>query len=75
MIGHHLLEGKVAQLPKPLAVLQRVPSIDQDAMELDYDPDELQAGEVSTVSWDAIAVVKRKIVFSKRPMPIVGRPS
>jgi chromosome transmission fidelity protein 8 len=75
MIGHHLLEGKVAQLPKPLAVLQRVPSVDQDAMELDCEPDESQAGEVSTVSWDAIAVVKRKIVFSKRPMPIVGRPS
>jgi hypothetical protein len=22
--------------------------------------------------WDIVAVVKRKIVFSKRPMPVVG---
>jgi chromosome transmission fidelity protein 8 len=25
------------------------------------------------ISWDAIAIVKRKIVFSKRPMPLVGK--
>ncbi|KAJ6561976.1 Ctf8-domain-containing protein [Mycena capillaripes] len=84
MIGHHLLEGKVAQLPKSLAVLQRVqaadPGPDLDAMECDIDSnddgtDGSQKAESATVSWDAIAVVKRKIVFSKRPMPIVGRPS
>ncbi|KAJ7679116.1 hypothetical protein DFH06DRAFT_1165758 [Mycena polygramma] len=39
------------------------------------DNSQSQAAEpsTSTVSWDAIAVIKRKIVFSKRPMPIVGR--
>ncbi|KAJ7094280.1 Ctf8-domain-containing protein [Mycena epipterygia] len=79
-IGHHLLEGKVAPLPKPLAVLQRVPDGDPDAMDCDADADADADGsqgagaETSTVSWDAIAIVKRKIVFSKRPMPIVGRP-
>ena len=26
-------------------------------------------------SWDVVAVVKRKMVFAKRPMPMVGRPS
>ncbi|KAJ7168560.1 Ctf8-domain-containing protein [Mycena filopes] len=89
MIGHHLLEGKVAQLPKPLAVLRRVstlpPAADADADAMDCDEDgesQLVAAEKNengnretvSVSWDAIAVIKRKIVFSKRPMPIVGRP-
>ncbi|KAJ7679118.1 Ctf8-domain-containing protein [Mycena polygramma] len=78
MIGHHLLEGKVAQLPKPLAILRRVQNADPDAMECDSDDggdSQSQAVEptTSTVSWDAIAVITRKIVFSKRPMPIVGR--
>ncbi|KAJ7745658.1 hypothetical protein B0H16DRAFT_1557743 [Mycena metata] len=70
--------GKVAQLPKPLAILQRVPNVDADAMNCD-DPEDSgsQRAETSgaaTVSWDAIAVIRRKIVFAKRPMPIVGRP-
>ncbi|KAF8145436.1 Ctf8-domain-containing protein [Mycena galopus ATCC 62051] len=77
-VGHHLLEGKVTQLPKPLAVLRRVAGAESDdAMDCDNAPadgSESQGAEASTtVSWDAIAVVKRKIVFSKRPMPIVGR--
>jgi len=83
-IGHHLLEGKVATLPKPLAVLQRSGSSqskqgvrnhdlniedDRDAME-DHSSD--STVEQATPSWDVVAVVKRKIIFSKRPMPIVG---
>ncbi|KAF7336887.1 Chromosome transmission fidelity protein 8 [Mycena venus] len=35
MIGHHLLEGKVAQLPKPFAVIRHVSSADPDAMDCD----------------------------------------
>ncbi|KAJ7081778.1 Ctf8-domain-containing protein [Mycena belliarum] len=69
-IGHHLLEGKVAVLPKPLAVLRRVATNDPDAM--DCDTEERGQAKVE-VAWDAIALVKRKIVFSKRPMPIVGK--
>ncbi|KAJ7193968.1 Ctf8-domain-containing protein [Mycena pura] len=88
-IGHHLLEGRVASLPKPLAVLQRVappdtdldPDADADAMDCDLDDSVTQArtqtqmadAETSPVSWDAIALIKQKIIFSKRPMPIVGR--
>ena len=82
-IGHHLLEGKVAQMPKPFAVMQRKSApasrrsalVDEergdDAMDLDAPADDASAQE--NVSWEIIAVVKRKIVFSKRPMPIVGR--
>ena len=26
------------------------------------------------VAWSIVAIVKRKIVFAKRPVPVVGRP-
>jgi chromosome transmission fidelity protein 8 len=32
-----------------------------------------RASTKNTVGWDVVAVVKRKIIFSKRPMPVVGR--
>lgn len=83
-IGHHLLEGKVAQMPKPFAVMQRKSAPaprrsalsggegdEDDAMDLDAPADDTSTQD--NVSWEIIAVVKRKIVFSKRPMPIVGR--
>ncbi|KAJ7145125.1 Ctf8-domain-containing protein [Mycena crocata] len=72
-IGHHLLEGKVVQLPKPLAVLRRVTSEDVHPDAMDCDPIASQGETPASTSWDAIAIIKRKIVFSKRPMPIVGR--
>ncbi|KAF8554463.1 hypothetical protein OG21DRAFT_1440311 [Imleria badia] len=59
VIGHHLLEGKVVTLPKPLGVLHK-----QVRNTLD------DSGEKEKVWWDVTAVVKKKIVFSKRPMPI-----
>ncbi|KAF7293754.1 hypothetical protein HMN09_01170700 [Mycena chlorophos] len=43
--------------------------VDRDAA--DSAPSETQ----TTTGWDAIALIKRKIVFSKRPTPIVGRPN
>ncbi|KAK0223516.1 Ctf8-domain-containing protein [Armillaria fumosa] len=70
-IGHHHLEGKIVALPKAMAVIQKSPctrNSEDDAMD----------GECTSegnTSWRAIAIVKRKIVFSKRPMPIVGRSS
>ncbi|KAJ7442463.1 Ctf8-domain-containing protein [Mycena latifolia] len=72
-IGHHLLEGKVALLPKPLAILQRVVPGDLDSMDCDASDGDATGREATAVAWEAIAIVKRKIIFSKRPMPIVGR--
>ncbi|KAF9243380.1 Ctf8-domain-containing protein [Melanogaster broomeanus] len=70
-IGHHLLEGKVVNLPRPLGVLQKdvrygVPSDGPP-------PDESTSGPKESeqqLRWNVAAVVKKKIVFSKRPMPI-----
>ncbi|KAF7312659.1 hypothetical protein MIND_00280100 [Mycena indigotica] len=76
-IGHHLLEGKVVQLAKPLAVLQRVlDGHKEDNMDVDGGEEQPAPSETQTTTgWDAIALIKRKIVFSKRPTPIVGRPA
>lgn len=80
-IGHHLLEGKIVSLPKPLGVIQRStpPSaLRQNAHNHDPEEDGMdgrQADESDAVSsqWDMLAIVKKKVVFSKRPMPIIGK--
>lgn len=74
MIGHHLIEGKVVNLPKPLGVLHKhvrnlVPA-DVHAPNDDSEDEGEKEKENKQVRWDVTAVVKKKIVFSKRPMPI-----
>ncbi|KZP31744.1 hypothetical protein FIBSPDRAFT_775782 [Athelia psychrophila] len=70
-IGHHLLEGKIVSLSKPLGVMQRSSGADRGSMQ-DEDEGMFEKG-ASSVQWDVVAIVKKKIVFSKRPMPIVGK--
>ncbi|KAL4258696.1 Chromosome transmission fidelity protein 8 [Pleurotus pulmonarius] len=84
MIGHHLLEGKIATLAKPLAVIHRArhpqetspdamdcdQNIDQGQMGAEFD-DDVETGRTGNHQWEIIAVVKKKILFSNRPMPIV----
>ncbi|TFY83784.1 hypothetical protein EWM64_g228, partial [Hericium alpestre] len=67
LIGYHLLEGKIVNLSKPLAVLHRTapPSADADAMDVDSDAP-------ASPSYEIRAIVRKKLVFSKRPMPMVG---
>ncbi|KDQ22142.1 hypothetical protein PLEOSDRAFT_1079627 [Pleurotus ostreatus PC15] len=69
MIGHHLLEGKIATLAKPLAVLHRANRSTVDAGQMGAGFEE--TGRTSDNQWEIIAVVKKKILFSNRPMPIV----
>ncbi|KAG8930405.1 hypothetical protein FRC01_002831 [Tulasnella sp. 417] len=96
-IGHHLLEGKVANLTKPLAVLSRnapppdayvqnilSSSSNEQMQQPDSSPVKPPAGkseedidfeqaDADNGSFDVVAIVKKKIVFAKRPVPIVGK--
>jgi len=85
LIGHHLLEGKITNLSKPLAVLVRSSTVSrgttvvngtaaaQDGEDVDMDTTDVdEKSDTDEVEWDMVAVVKRKIVFGKRPMPIVN---
>jgi len=50
---------------------KKSPSNDQlSCMDIDDDEDREEAG----VEWQIIAVVKKKVVFVKRPMPLLNRP-
>lgn len=69
LIGHNLLEGKIVNLPKPLAVLFKK-SANGDAMEVDGERS--NEGQDGTCEYDMVAVAKRKVLFSKRPMPMVN---
>ncbi|KAG5337286.1 hypothetical protein C0989_009932 [Termitomyces sp. Mn162] len=83
LVGHHLLEGKISNIAKPLAVLLRSRTVsnvilsgtegagqDDDVEILVHNDQEVLL--TNDVEWDMIALVKRKIVFSKRPMPVVN---
>lgn len=73
LIGHHLLEGQLANLPKPIAVLHRSTHKD-DSPDAPMDDDSpSQGGTRGDVEWNVVAVVKQKMVFSSRPMPMVGK--
>jgi len=71
LIGHHLLEGTIASLPKPFAVIFRTIAGQNDAMALDVP----STGPDLSSSWSVVGIVKKKIVFSKRPMPVMGKQS
>lgn len=62
-------------LPKPLAVMHRqpMPTAEDSDMDIDHDSQFTNNPGVPP-QWDIVAVVKRKMVFAKRPMPMVGRP-
>ena len=65
------MEGKIVNLSKPLGVLvKKEVKGDPDSMHVDSNEEE---GEGNLkVEYDMLAVVKRKILFSKRPMPMVN---
>lgn len=74
MIGHNLLEGTIVQLSKPLAILHRSGAEIDSSGVTSKDGDEEEEKHVTSnqISWESIGIVKRKVVFAKRPMLIVG---
>ncbi|KAL5526489.1 hypothetical protein ACEPAF_8213 [Sanghuangporus sanghuang] len=69
LIGHNLLEGKIVDLSKPLAVLRKK-ALHDDPMQVDGESSQEDTGRAC--EYDMVAVVKRKVLFSKRPMPVVN---
>jgi len=62
---------------KPLGVMQRstlllAPHHGVHDHESEEDGMDVEVSNAASPQWDMVAVVKKKIVFSKRPMPIVG---
>lgn len=72
VIGPHLLEGKIVSLPTPLAIIKKKPPSNDQMSGTDVDEDE--SGEEAGVEWEISAIVRKKVVFAKRPMPVLNRP-
>ena len=55
IIGHHVLIGKVSKFERPLAIMEQVGS----------------SGQGDEALFEVRGLVKRKLLFSDRPRPIV----
>ena len=73
VIGPHFLEGKIVSLPTPLAIMEKKKPPSNDQMS-GVDVDEEENEEEGGVEWQIVTIVRKKVVFAKRPMPLLNRP-
>jgi len=73
IIGPHFLEGKIVSLSTPLAIMEKKSSLNDQMSGMDVDDEENR--EETEVEWQISAIVKKKVVFSTRPMPLLKKPA
>ena len=75
IVGYHLMYGKVANLEKPMVLLKKVVTkIEKIARDEEEEPMEEEKEEEIKYMTEYIveAIIKKKILFNKRPRPIVS---
>lgn len=77
VLGHHVLYGKVVSLEKPMVLLKKkvskTPSFtdeEESGEQMDNSGEKSEVAKTQT-EYLVSAVIKRKILFNKRPRPIV----
>ncbi|KDR20324.1 Chromosome transmission fidelity protein 8-like protein, partial [Zootermopsis nevadensis] len=67
IIGHHILHGEVITMDKPFAILEQKQNPESEGSET-FEPSVVQ----NTVEFHVKAIVKKKLIFSDRPKPIIA---
>ncbi|KAL3672814.1 hypothetical protein V7S43_002103 [Phytophthora oleae] len=68
-IGNHVLAGKVAKLPKPFAILQKVSADGNVEFEEVEDNEIEKAGQTK---YEVVGIARTRVVFASRPKPVLG---
>ncbi|KAA1109745.1 hypothetical protein PGTUg99_033652 [Puccinia graminis f. sp. tritici] len=70
-IGNHELEGKCIKLAKPLVVMRRQELAKKKYPGIDESDNSAGGTRKTSNKFDIVDIIERKLIFSKRPQPIV----
>ncbi|EFP79756.1 uncharacterized protein PGTG_06077 [Puccinia graminis f. sp. tritici CRL 75-36-700-3] len=71
-IGNHELEGKCIKLAKPLVVMRRQELAKKKYPGIDESDNSAGGTRKTSNKFDIVDIIERKLIFSKRPQPIVA---